>query len=360
MARMVLYMKLALLHGAHTAQRTASICLPNDPRRSNKSPMSTPNLSPISGMHHITAMAGDPQRNLNFYTHLLGQRLVKTTVNFDDPGTYHFYYGDAVGSPGTILTFFPWPNARRGRLGSGEANAVAYAVPLSSLDAWEERLRSFGISPAARQTRFGEPVLPFQDPDGLTVELVGLEDLPGVTHWQEGPVPAEMAPAGFHSTTLVVAEAAPTVALLADYFGFEERGSEGKRTRLVAPGDGVGRIVDVVTVPNQGRGQLGAGSIHHIAFRVADDPAQRAWQERLANAGLNVTDVRDRQYFRSIYFREPGGVLYELATDAPGFLRDESYADLGTALRLPPWLEPQRADIEARLPAISRYGETSQ
>lgn len=321
--------------------------------------MSTTDTKPIAGIHHITAMAGDPQRNLDFYTQVLGQRLVKTTVNFDDPATYHFYFGDAVGTPGTILTFFPWPQARRGRIGTGEANAVAYAVAKDALDAWEERLRASGVTPAARQTRFGDPVLPFQDPDGLQIELVGVDDPPPVTHWQQGPVPADMALAGFHSTTLLVAGLGPSAALLADYFGFEQIGAEGSRTRFTARGSGAGRIVDLVTMPNQGRGRLGAGSVHHIAYRVPDDAAQRAWQERLVNAGLNVTDVRDRQYFRSIYFREPGGVLYELATEPPGFLIDESPDALGASLELPPWLEPQRADLEAQLPPIARTGETA-
>lgn len=321
--------------------------------------MSTPEPNPISGIHHITAMAGDPQRNLDFYIQCLGQRLVKTTVNFDDPGTYHFYFADATGSPGTVLTFFPWPQARRGRAGAGEANAVAYTVPSASLDAWEERLRDFGITPGERQTRFGEPVLPFQDPDGLRVELAGVDDPPTVDHWQAGPVPESMALRGFHSTTLLVAATGPSAALLADYFGFEEVGSEGSRTRFAAPGSGAGRAVDLVQVPNQGRGHLGAGSIHHIAFRARDDADQRAWQARLLAAGLNVTDVRDRQYFHSIYFREPGGVLYEIATDGPGFLTDEPVAALGASLKLPPWLEPRRAEIEARLPAITRPGEAA-
>lgn len=319
--------------------------------------MSMNETNPIAGIHHITAMAGDPQRNLNFYTQVLGQRLVKTTVNFDDPATYHFYFGDAVGTPGTILTFFPWPQARRGRIGTGEANAVAYAVARQTLDAWEDRLRASGVTPAERQTRFGDPVLPFQDPDGLQIELVGIDDPPPVEYWQQGPVSEEMALAGFHSTTLLVAELEPSAALLVDYYGFDEVGAEGSRTRFTARGSGAGRTVDLVTMPNQGRGSLGAGSIHHIAYRVPDDTAQRAWQERLVNTGLNVTNVRDRQYFHSIYFREPGGVLFELATDLPSFLIDESPESLGTSLKLPPWLEPQRADIEARLPAIVRSGE---
>ncbi|HXF60484.1 MAG TPA: ring-cleaving dioxygenase [Caldilineaceae bacterium] len=314
-------------------------------------------LAPISGIHHITAMAGDPQRNINFYSYVLGQRLVKTTVNFDDPGTYHFYYGDAIGSPGTILTFFPWPNARRGQRGAGEANAIAYAVPADALGYWEKRLAEFGVSTAPRQVRFGETVLPFQDPDGLWLELVTGDGLPEIDHWTEGPIPADAALRGFHSATLQVAQAAASARLLTEWFGWERAGVEGSRARFLAPGGAAGRIVDLVEIPQQGRGRLGAGSIHHIAFRVADDPTQLAWRARLSEAGFSVTDVRDRQYFHSIYFREPSGVLYELATDAPGFLLDESRAALGRELKLPPWLEARRADIQQQLLAIIRPGE---
>lgn len=314
-------------------------------------------LLPLSGFHHITAMAGDPQRNLNFYSHVLGQRLVKTTVNFDDPNTYHFYYGDAVGSPGTILTFFPWPHARRGQRGAGEANAVAYTVPADALGYWEKRLAEFGVSTAQPQVRFGEKVLPFQDPDGLWLELIAGDDVPQIDHWHEGPIPADAALRGFHSTTLQVTQAAASARLLTELFGWKQTGVEGKRTRIVAPGGAAGRIVDLVEIPQQGRGRLGAGSVHHIAFRVADDQTQLAWRARLVEEGFHVTDVRDRQYFRSIYFREPSGVLYELATDGPGFLLDESRATLGEGLRLPPWLEPRRAEIQQQLPAITRPGE---
>jgi glyoxalase family protein len=302
-------------------------------------------------------MAGDPQRNLNFYSHVLGQRLVKTTVNFDDPGTYHLYYGDAVGSPGTILTFFPWPNARRGQRGAGEANAVAYNIPAEALGYWEKRLAEFGVSAASRQVRFGETVLPFQDPDGLWLELVAVDEPPAIDHWDEGPAPAAAALRGFHSTTLFVANLGASARLLTELFGWERIGVEGKRARFIAPAGAAGRIVDLVESPQPEWGRLGAGSVHHIAFRVANDQDQLAWRSRLTAEGFGVTDVRDRQYFCSIYFREPSGVLYELATDPPGFLLDESRAELGRTLKLPPWLEPRRAEIQQHLPPITRPGE---
>lgn len=313
----------------------------------------TTKLGTLGGLHHVTAMAGDPQRNLNFYTQVLGQRLVKTTVNFDDPGTYHFYYGDAIGTPGTILTFFPWPHARRGRLGAGETSTVAYATPPGSLAPWRTRLEEFGIT-YAEATRFDAPLLRFNDPDGMTVEIVEGPKPVAIDYWAEGPLPAEMALCGFHSVTLVVSTSTlpSTQALLTDLFGYTQVGEDDDRIRYA--GDTArGPYLDLVAVPATTRGTLGAGSIHHIAFRVPDDAAQLAWRHTLTEAGRHVTEVRDRQYFRSIYFREPSGVLFELATDIPGFLWDEDRAQLGTALKLPPWLEPQRDELAAALPPIT-------
>ncbi len=315
------------------------------------------NQQTILGLHHITAMAGDPQRNLNFYTHVLGQRLVKTTVNFDDPTTYHFYYADDTGTPGTVITFFPWPRARRGRIGTGEASAVTYAIPTTALDYWRDRLARFGVTTGGEQTRFGATVLPLLDPDGMTVELVAVDSAPAVNHWPEGPIPAEYALRGFHSTTLHLADAGPTRQLLTGLLGFSEIGREGERIRFAAPNQssgGIGQLLDLLILPDVPRGALGVGSIHHIAFRVPNDAAQQAWRARLLDAGLRVTEVADRQYFRSIYFREPGGVLFEFATDAPGFLVDESRDELGTNLRLPPWYEARRAEIEQALPPLDR------
>ncbi len=314
-----------------------------------------------SGLHHITAIAGDAQRNLDFYTGVLGQRLVKKTVNFDDPGTYHFYFADEVGSAGTVLTFFPFAGARRGVRGSCEATAVAYNVAADALPDWQARLARLGIDAVASE-RFGAPLLTFADPDDMAVELVGSAQPPQVRHWQGGPVGEEMALRGFYGTTLQVRNAAPSAALLRDSFGWHEVAREGNRRRFAAgaaapQGNAApGQFVDIVELPSLPAGRQGAGSIHHIAFRAADDGAQAAWQRHLAAAGLGVTDVRDRQYFRSIYFREPNGVLFEIATDGPGFLWDEPIEALGSALRLPPWLEPQRTRIEASLPALQVVG----
>jgi glyoxalase family protein len=306
---------------------------------------------PIAGLHHITAMAGQPQPNYAFYTHWLGQRLVKTTVNFDDPTTYHLYYGDAVGHPGTALTFFPWPNAPHGRIGAGETVAFAYSVAPSALGEWRRRLDTAEVA-WQDDTRFDAPLVRFTDPDGIVVELVADDQAVAVEPWPESQVNADMALGGFHSITLGLADPAPTVALLTGVMDFTAAGREGERHRFVAPGGGPGRFVDLLHVPGSRRGSLGVGSIHHVAFRVADDADQLAWRDRLLGAGQSVTEVRDRQYFHSIYFREPGGVLFELATDAPGFLWDEDITDLGRSLKLPPWLEPQRTAIEQALPVF--------
>lgn len=309
-------------------------------------------MNAIKGLHHITAVAGDPQRNVDFYRQVLGQRLVKTTVNFDDPGTYHFYFGDEAGSPGTILTFFPWAGMRPGVPGNGEAAAVAYAVPASSLDYWTTRLREFGVVVGERQERFGETVIPFRDPDGMGLELVGVAEPPTVQYWAGGPVPAIAALRGFHTTTLWVSEIETTAQILQDSMGYDLIGREGSRYRFRAAGSAPGTNIDLLHRPDQPRGRFGAGSVHHIAFRVPDDAEQLAYLGALRAAGLQVTPVQDRQYFHSIYFRVPAGVLFELATDPPGFLLDESLATLGTTLRLPPWLEPQRVEIAARLPQL--------
>ncbi len=297
-------------------------------------------------------MAGDPRANIDFYHTLLGQRLVKKTVNFDDPGTYHFYFADATGTPGTVLTFFPWPGARRGTPGNGEAAAVAYTIRPGSADFWRARLGAAGVVIGQSQTRFGQEVIPFRDPDGMAVELVVSDAPAAVQYWAEGPVPAEHALRGFHSVTLWLDEVERTAALLADQMGYTAAGQEGSRTRLAGASGDIGLYVDLLHRPGQPRGRFGVGSIHHVAFRTVDDDEQLAYQLALRAAGFDVTPVRDRQYFHSIYFRAPGGVLFEVATDAPGFLYDETAGALGSALRLPPWLEPRRAEIEAALPDL--------
>jgi glyoxalase family protein len=308
--------------------------------------------SPIPGIHHVTAIATDPRRNLAFYTEVLGLRLVKKTVNFDDPGTYHLYYGDDLGRPGTILTFFPWPLAVRGSRGVGQVTVTSVAVPAGSLGFWAERLAADGIVAEETEERLGEEVLTFLDPDGLKLELVAAREAAGRPGWQGGPVPPEHAVRGVHSVTLTEQGYEATAALLTTVLGFEKVAEAGNRFRFEAPGGGSGARVDVLCTPAAPYGRIAAGSVHHVAFRVADEAAQREWRERLVTAGLDVTPVLDRQYFRSIYFREPGGVLFEIATDPPGFTLDEAPEELGSGLELPPWLERHRERIESTLPAL--------
>ena len=301
----------------------------------------------ISGLHHVTAVSGPAQRNVDFYGGTLGLRLVKKTVNFDDPGTYHLYYGDGLGHPGSILTFFPWANAIPGRAGAGMTAATAYAVPTDALGFWQERFAERALD-FERGERFGEAVLAFADPDGLPLELV-THDASG-PGWAGGTVPPEHTARSFHSVTLAVADPAPTADVL-DLFGWNHVGEEDGRLRFQAPDGGPASLVDLVQTAERGR--PGAGTVHHVTFRAADDDEQRAWQDALRSAGLLATEVKDRQYFRSVYVREPGGILFEIATDAPGFTADESAEALGTALRLPPWLESRRAAIERQLPTLT-------
>jgi glyoxalase family protein len=310
-------------------------------------------MEPVQGIHHITAFASDPQANVDFYQQVLGQRLVKTTVNFDDPGTYHLYYGDEAGSPGTILTFFPWVGARRGQRGRGETGAVAYAIRRESLDFWRAHLATCGVAVQDGGERFGAPVLTFEDPDGTPLELIASDPPEPVRVWQAGPIPAEHAPRGFHGLTLWVSRPEATANVLTGIMGFRLVGQEDNRQRYVSAG-APGSHVDLLIQPELARGQMGAGSVHHVAFRAQDDAEQLEYQQRIAQGGLHVTEVRDRQYFHSIYFREPAGVLFEIATDGPGFLIDEPVDQLGTSLKLPPWLEPQRDTISRVLPSFER------
>jgi glyoxalase family protein len=311
-------------------------------------------MQPIQGLHHITAMCRDAQRTVAFYHHLLGQRLVKKTVNFDDPGTYHLYFGDETGTPGTILTFFPWPHVKRGNIGNGETAAVAYAIAPGTVDFWCDRLVTGGVTPGAVHTRFDQQVIPFHDPDGMALELITSEAPATFRHWQAGPVAEEFALRGFHGVTLWLDQVEATAALLRDGLAYVPAGQEGNRYRYqAAAGDGSGIYVDLLHRPGQPRGKFGGGSIHHIAFRTLDDAEQLEYQQALRRMGQHVTPVQDRQYFRSIYFRSAGGVLFEIATDAPGFLYDEAQAELGTQLKLPPWLEPRRAEIEQHLPPVT-------
>jgi glyoxalase family protein len=311
---------------------------------------------PIAGIHHITALATDPKTNLAFYTEVLGLRLVKKTVNFDDPGTYHLYYGDETGRPGSILTFFPWPLARRGSRGAGQATVTAFSVPEGSLGWWAERLAAHGVVHERPERRFDEEVLTFLDPDGLKLELVAHAGAADLEPWRGAGIPEAFALRGFHSVALGEAALEPTAELLTEGLGLIRTAEAGDRyrfeTRETADGTAAGTRVDVLHIPGVSFGRIAAGTVHHVAWRMADDEDQRAWRERLLGRGLHLTTVLDRQYFHSVYFREPGGVLFELATDPPGFAIDEPTAELGRELKLPPWLEPRRPEIEAALPDL--------
>ncbi|MEM1205295.1 MAG: ring-cleaving dioxygenase [Acidobacteriota bacterium] len=308
-------------------------------------------MTSLPGIHHVTAIARDPQANVDFYVGVLGLRLVKRTVNFDDPQTYHLYYGDAEGSPGSILTFFPWPGARSGRAGTGQATVTSLSIPAGSVDGWAERLERHGVD-ASRSERFGETVLTLRDPDGLRLELVASSadgDLRPA--WGKGVDPA-LAIRGIDGVTLTLRNPAPTEALLTDVMGFRPVVAGDGRTRFETGAGGSGTRVDLVADPSGAPGRVAAGSVHHVAWRVQDDAAQERWRSRLAEALQAPTDVKDRNYFHSIYFREPGGVLFELATDPPGFAVDEPVDGLGAELKLPSWLEPVRGRVEAALPPL--------
>ncbi len=305
--------------------------------------------SPILGIHHMTAIVNDPQANIDFYTGTLGLRLVKQTVNFDDPFTYHLYYGDDLGRPGTIVTFFPWAGMRPGNRGTGQVSATAFAVPEHALDYWADRLASQEVRFGGPDQRLGEQFIALYDPSGLLLELVerpGVEALPA---WQSGPVPAEYAIRGMAGVTLDVAQHDPTATLLTEVMGFRHVAAQGNRTRYALTDGTVETTIDIVHRPDVPFGMIGSGSVHHIAWRVAGDEAQLFWRDTLSRYGIDVTPVRDRQYFRSIYFHEPGGILFEIATDPPGFSIDEAPEHLGERLMLPHWLEPMRNQISERL-----------
>jgi len=307
---------------------------------------------PIVGLHHVTAIASDPQANLDFYTEVLGLRFVKRTVNFDDPGSYHFYFGDDAGTPGTILTFFPWPRAMRGTPGIGEVTLTAFSVPLASVDYWEQRLLSFSL-PVERSQRFSETVLTFPDHDGMKIEIVGHEGAAPANPPRFASVPPEHSLRGFFGVTLFLKKSEETASIL-NVMGFTKRGEEGNRLRFSTEGAALGNHIDLLIDATGHHGRMGAGTVHHIAFRAADDASQAEWREIL-NEHADVTPILDRTYFHSIYFREPGGVLFELATDPPGFALDEPIESLGEALRIPPWLEQHRSVIVQRLPPIELH-----
>jgi glyoxalase family protein len=307
----------------------------------------------IRGLHHVTAIASDPQRNLDFYAGLLGLRFVKRTVNFDDPGTYHFYFGDRRGTPGTILTFFPWPGVRRGIRGTGQVEATAFTISPDSIGYWLERFKQHHVTAERTSPRFGEQVIRFSDPDGLLLELIASDSPAGVEPWLNSPVAAGHTVRGFHSVSAALEGYERTARLLTDNFGYRLIEESGNRFRFTSPDASVpGRIIDLLCLPDTAMGRVAAGSVHHIAFRAKDQAEQLQWREHLVDLGYNVTPVIDRTYFHSIYFREPGGVLFEIATDPPGFTLDENVEELGMHLRLPPWMESARSQIEQTLPRI--------
>jgi glyoxalase family protein len=306
----------------------------------------------MSAIHHVTAIAGNPRRNLDFYARTLGLRFVKKTVNFDDPGSYHFYYGNETGDPGTILTFFAWGHATPGHGGSGQADETALRVPARSLAYWTQRLAAKGVQHGAQSRRFDQPVLALSDPDGLRLALVGIEGAEAQGAWSNGEIPSEHAIRGVYGVTLLLRDAAATAAILTEVAGHELAGREGAtfRYRTAEP---IGGVLDICVARDLLAGRVGRGSVHHIAFRARDDAQQAEMVRKLVDThGLSVTDQRDRKYFRSVYFREPGGVLFEIATDGPGFAVDEPLATLGNELKLPAFLESARGEIEAGLPRL--------
>ena len=308
----------------------------------------------IAGIHHITAISSDPQRTLDFYTDVMGLRLVKLTVNFDDPGTYHFYFGDNVGSPGTILTFFPWPHMRQGRTGVGQVTAIGFDMPGGSVDYWLSRLHDHEVHIAGVEDRFGDEVLRFQDPDGLWLELIRVSSPADRSVAPSAAIPPEYALRGFHSATLSDRDSAATEQLLT-LMGFTKADEGVHRVRYQASASDAS-FVDIVREPKAPAGDLGAGIVHHIAFRTPTDEEQERWRWTLMPQVRAVTPIIDRIYFHSIYFREPGGILFEIATDPPGFAIDETVDHLGERLMLPPWLERLRDDLERKLPRLTRSG----
>lgn len=307
----------------------------------------------ITGIHHVTAIASDPQRNVDFYAGVLGMRLVKKTVNFDDPGTYHFYFGDEIGHPGTILTFFPIPRAFQGSRGAGQAAVTALSIPAGSLGYWVDRLKAHNVKMDEVVSRFGEDSVAFYDPDDLLLELVAHEGSTPGEAWDGSPVPAEHTIRGVHHVRLDERQLAPTETLLTGTMGFQLTQTEGNLVRYEVGDGSAGAIVDILHAPNAREGRVAAGTVHHVAFRTPDDNAQDAWRHELLGLGYHVSPVMDRSYFHSIYYREPGGVLFEIATDTPGFLIDEATDSLGMSLKLPTQYEHMRDALDVRLPKIS-------
>lgn len=306
----------------------------------------------ILGLHHITAIAGNAKRNYDFYTDVLGLRFIKKTVNFDDPGTYHFYFGDETGTPGTILTFFPWEGVTKGRQGTGMTTEIGYAVPPGSLGFWKDRLQKNYIGTTDTGTRFGEDYLSFEDPDGLPLTLIVPSNPDPRTPWTTVNVNHDVAARGFHSVTLSLRSITETANVLTNIFGYTVAGQEGNRYRYITNAVEGAATVDLLEVPGQTRAMNAGGTIHHVAFRVKDEETLMRFREKVVSQGLNITPKIDRNYFFSLYFREPGGVLFEIATDNPGFSVDEPVSDFGKSLKLPAQYESRRAEIEKVLPSL--------
>ena len=306
------------------------------------------------GIHHVTAIAGDAARNLDFYTRVLGLRLVKKTVNFDDPGTYHFYFGNETGDPGTILTFFPWQGITPGRRGTGQVTETAFSVPVGALDFWVERFEQENVTYNKPAQRFNETYLTFTDPDGLKLELVGVEDDPREPFAAQG-IDAPAAIRGFHNVTLSIHGRSETVSVLTEILGYQAVDEHVNRFRFASGSDAGASLIDIVDLPAGQRGHVAGGSVHHVAFRAKDNEEQLRFREVLVEQGYEVTQPIDRDYFMAIYFREPGGVLFEIATDPPGFTRDEPLDSLGQSLKLPQQYESRRTEIEQMLPSLDKY-----
>ena len=305
----------------------------------------------IPGIHHVTCITGDVQKCTDFYVSVLGLRFIKKSINQDLPDTYHIYFGDYVGSPGTAMTFFGWPTWPKRMAGSGQVNTVSFSVPQGSLDFWKSRLRKLGVEMGAT-SRFGTDAVVVHDPDGIEIELVAQSSDQPWVEWPDAPVGADHAIRGFHSVTMTLAETAATFDLLTKTMGFRKAGQEGHRTRFETGKGGPHSIVDVVESPGGPVGEESVGTVHHVAWRAPDAAEQLAWREALVKAGRNVTPVIDRYYFKSIYSREPGGVLFEIATDGPGFTVDETVESLGLSLSLPPWFQVRRDRLDETLPPI--------
>ena len=321
-------------------------------RRGSGSGHSNPVPASLPGIHHVTSITADVQKCVDFYVSVLGLRFVKKSINQDVPDTYHIYFGDSVGSPGTAMTFFGWPSWPERRAGSGQLTTVSFAVPADSLDFWAGRLRELDVE-SSRTSRFGADALVLADADGIELELVG-DVAPNFrwVPWPDSPVDRDHAIRGFHSVTMTVAEATATVDLLINTMGFRKAGQEGRRIRFETGQGGQDSILDVVESPEGPEGEESVGTVHHVAWRATDSAHQAEWRDVLVKAGRNVTPVIERYYFKSIYFREPGGILFEIATDGPGFTIDEPIESLGSTLSLPPWFKVRRDVLDETLPPI--------